>query len=76
MIRTDLLQGKMRERGYTIESLARELGRTRTSVFNKIHNKTEFSVGEIQTIKKVLCLSDPDALSIFFNHDVELNSTN
>lgn len=65
MIRTDLLQGKMRERGYTIESLAKELGRTRTSIFNKIHNKTEFSVSEIQIIKKVLCLSDSDALSIF-----------
>ncbi len=67
MIRTDLLQGKMREKGFTIDSLAKEVGKSRTTLFNKIHNKAEFLVSEVQTIKQVLSLDENEATAIFFS---------
>ncbi|MBR2474806.1 MAG: DUF739 family protein [Clostridia bacterium] len=71
MTRTDLLQGKMREKGVTIESLAIAVGISRTSMFNKIHNKVEFLISEVQKIAIVLGLSDEDVQLIFFTLCVE-----
>ena len=71
MTRTDLLQGKMREKGFTIESLAVAVGISRTSMFNKIHNKVEFLISEVQKIATVLVLSDEDVQLIFFASCVE-----
>ena len=76
MTRTALLQGKMREKGYTIESLARILRLSRTGLFNKIHNKAEFLISEVRAIAESLKLTDDDVQLIFFARDVELKSTN
>ena len=75
MIDTQKLQGKMREHGYTINTLAKEMGISNTGLFNKIHNIQEFVVSEIQLISKLLHLTKAEIHAIFFAKDVELNST-
>lgn len=75
MTNTGKLQGKMREKGYTIETLATKMHISRTTLFNKIHNKKEFLMSEVQAIKGILGLDSDEFQSIFFANYVELNST-
>lgn len=76
MVNTKMLQEAMRNHGYTIDKLAEKIGRSRTGLFNKIHNKTEFRLSEIDQISRVLKISKADRIRIFFATDVECNSTN
>ncbi len=66
MTNTAKLQGKMREKGLTIDMLSREIGLSRTGLFNKIHNKKEFLCIEVQKIGKTLDLSPAETQEIFF----------
>ncbi len=75
MTNTSKLQGKMRECGFTLEKLASVVGISPTGLFNKVHNKVEFLVSEVQKIGAALNLSQQDTNEIFFSQDVELNST-
>lgn len=75
MTRTEKLQGKMREKGFTIRTLANRIGLTTTGLFNKIHNKKEFLVSEVQSIRTALSLDDNEVQDIFFATVVEPNST-
>ena len=71
MTNTDKLQGKMREKKLTIKSLAGQVGLSPTALFNKIHNKKEFLVSEVQSISNALALNDGEIQDIFFSKDVE-----
>ena len=71
MVDTKMLQEEMKNHGYTIEGLATKLGKSRTCVFNKIHNKSEFTVSEIYTIAKVLKIKGKKLDQIFFATRVE-----
>ena len=75
LIDTQKLQGKMREHGYTINSLAKKLGISNTSLFNKIHNIQEFVVSEMQMIANLLHLTKSEIQAIFFAKFVESEST-
>lgn len=68
---TKLLQAAMRDKGYTLDRLAGEIGMSRTGLFNKIHNKTEFRVSEIHRIARILKLNKADTAKIFFTNRVE-----
>ena len=76
MTQTLKLQAKMREKGFTIKTLASRVGLSATGLFNKIHNKKEFVVSEVQFIAQELCLSEQEIQDIFFAKPVELDSTN
>ena len=71
MINTDKLQGKMREKKYSIKKLAQVTNLSKTGLFNKIHGKVEFVCSEMQAIKKALNLSDVEFEAIFFAQNVE-----
>lgn len=75
MINKDKLCGKMRENHFTIDSLSKKLNLSKTGLFNKIHGKKEFLCSEIQAIKKILNLNQEDFDAIFFNQNVECDST-
>jgi cyanate lyase len=75
MTKTALLQAKMKEHNYTIKTLSKQIGLSCTGLFNKIHNKKEFVVSEIQLISKALDLNDREMKAIFFTQNVECNST-
>ena len=71
MTNTKLLSEEIRKNGYTMESLANEIGLSRTGLFNKMHNITEFRISEINKISTVLNLKKRDMNRIFFATDVE-----
>jgi hypothetical protein len=71
MVNTKMLQQEMRKKGYTLETLAGKIGRSRTGLFNKIHNKSDFRITEINAIIDVLKLKKSEANQIFFATRVE-----
>lgn len=75
MIDTKKLQGKMREKGMTLNTLSEKMKLSRTGLFNKIHGKKEFLCSEVQIICEYLSLNGEDVQSIFFAKNVEYNST-
>lgn len=70
MIKTALFEEKRRQRGYTLEKMACELGISRTCLWNKIHGETQFYTGEAAKIKEMLKLSKNETINIFFGNDV------
>lgn len=66
MVNTNLLKDVIRRKGYTMESLSKDVGISRTSLFNKMHNKNEFLISEINTIGRCLGLSKSQFHQIFF----------
>ena len=71
MTKTEKLQGKMREKGFTLKTLSSRVGLSPTGLFNKIHNRKEFFVSEVQIIGEALALNDDEVQDIFFAKDVE-----
>lgn len=66
MTNTPKLQAKMKEKGFTITTLASKVGLSPTGLFNKIHNKKEFVVSEVQLVGEALCLNEKEIQDIFF----------
>lgn len=60
------LRGKMVEEGYSVESLATEIGVDKSTLYRKLDNGVKFTVGEARTIKTALNLTDEEANAIFF----------
>lgn len=71
MVDTKKLQEEMKNHGYTIDKLATELGKSRTCIFNKIHNKTEFRTSEVNNISRILKINRATINKIFFANSVE-----
>lgn len=64
---TALLLKRMKELSCTRESLASHLGIDRTTLYRKLSKDGEkFTVKEVNVIKKVLNLSEDEAILIFF----------
>ena len=71
----DLLRQVIQDRGIKITSLAEKVGISRQSLSQNLNGEREFAQGEILAIKNNLRLSDDEFMQIFFNPDVEENST-
>lgn len=71
---TNKLKGKIAENGYTIKSLASDVGLCETSLRRKLNKKSEVTIGESLKIKDKLNLSSEDYLDIFFGTKLEFNS--
>ena len=61
--------------GLNRQKIAKVLGISMMSLFNKIHNRTEFKASEIAALKQALHLSNEQRDKIFFAHDVDVKST-
>ena len=70
-VNSKAFQIEMRKNGHTLDSLARILGLSRTGLFNKIHNKSEFKASEMGAIATLFKLSKTKKDDIFFATDVE-----
>lgn len=68
---TDNFQRLMRRSGFTLETLSDELGLSRTGLFNKIHNKTEFKASEMGRVAVLFKMNKTEKDRIFFAVDVE-----
>lgn len=67
MVRTDLIRGKIAEKGLSQSSLAKMIGITGKSFYNKMQ-KGVFKSDEIQKMIEILGIENP--ISIFFDSEV------
>lgn len=63
MVRTNVLRGKMAENGYTAVKLAKELGMTPKTFYNKM-KKGVFGSDEIYEMIRILNIQNP--IDVFF----------
>ncbi len=68
---TKAFQEVMRKNGYTLESLSEKISLSKTALFNKIHNKSEFRVSEMGIIGVLFKLNKTEKERIFFATFVE-----
>ena len=71
VVDTRLFMDTMRKGGYTLQSLSDAIGMSRTGLFNKVHNKTDFRAKEISNISNALNLTNAEKDKIFFAVCVE-----
>ena len=70
-INANKLKGKIVECGYTVASLAKELGVHPSTLTRQINSPDgKMSVGEANRIVQILGLTADDAAAIFFNSSV------
>ena len=69
---TDTLEIKkiIRMKGFTLDTLSKKIGISRTSLSYKINNIVEFNAQEIKHIQKILELSNEQRDHIFFAETV------
>jgi len=67
---TKKLHGKLVEKGFSMASMARELGISETTMYNKMSGKTEFTQGEMHTMASRLQMSMQEISAIFFADQV------
>jgi transcriptional regulator with XRE-family HTH domain len=62
----NMLKGKLKERALTQEQAADLLGMGLSTFNAKVNGRTEFSLGELQALKRMLALSARQVDQIFF----------
>lgn len=62
------LRGKMVEKGVNVKSLACAMCIDRATLYRKLNNGENFTVGEVLKINDVLGLTKEEAYDIFFGH--------
>ena len=60
----------MKERGYTVKTLAEQVGISHESLYQKIGNERAFKATEIMRISEILGMSTSDRDEIFFAKEV------
>ncbi|WP_314067502.1 DUF739 family protein [uncultured Vagococcus sp.] len=65
------LKGKFRGKGLTQEDLAILLGMSKTSLSNKLNNKSRFDSAEILNLSKILEITDVEISYYFFRIKVQ-----
>lgn len=70
-VNSKAFQVEMRKNGFTLDTLSQALKLSRTGLFNKIHNKSEFKASEMSAIASIFKLSKSKKDSIFFADGVE-----
>lgn len=64
---TNLLKGRMLERGYTVRTLAPELGMTENKLYYQL-STGRITVDDAKNYSRVLKLSNKDKIDIFFTN--------
>ena len=60
------LRGKMVELGFSVESLANEIGIDKSTLYRKLDEGEKFTIGEARKIRATLNLTSDEASVIFF----------
>lgn len=63
---TNKFLGKMKEHGFTLDTLAQALGMSRMSLYNKVHGIREWRLREFSKVCELLDLSADEIQGIFF----------
>lgn len=64
------LRAELKRKNMTIEKLAVKIAISRSAMLRKINGQTEFTLGEINRIRKVLNLDYQQFDRVFFNCEV------
>lgn len=64
----DKLLGRIKEKKYTQETIAKEIGMQAATLSQKLNNKAKFKQGEISSICSLLDISDNEIGAYFFAH--------
>ena len=75
MCNIDKLLGKMKERGYTQETLAEAAGVSRATITRRIKETENLTIKEIEKISNALKLSGREAVEIFLYPQSLINET-
>lgn len=67
------LLGRIRERGFTQETLAKAIGMTAATLSLKLNNKAVFKQSEIKRICAALEIEDADIPGYFFTQEAQEN---
>lgn len=67
------LLGRIKERGFTQETLAKEVGMSKTTLNLKLNNKANFTTPEIEKIRRVLLIETEEIGVYFFTPRVQKN---
>ncbi|WP_293998303.1 helix-turn-helix transcriptional regulator [uncultured Megasphaera sp.] len=71
MVDVNKLKGKIREKQFTIKSLATAIGIDPATLYRRFDNNgISFTIGEVTMIAKVLTLTYDEINTIFFANDV------
>lgn len=71
MVDVNKLKGKIREKQFTIKSLATAIGIDPATLYRRFDNNgISFTIGEVTMIAKVLALTYDEINTIFFANDV------
>ncbi len=70
------LKNVIESKGISMTFIAKKIGISRESLYNKVQGKTEFKASEIVKISSLLSLTNKEREMIFFTTDSELNSPN
>lgn len=68
MTNTTILKNEMSKKGYTQDSLAKELGISKSRFRRKINSLQEFKASEMVLLVELLELSDEQKIAIFFGN--------
>lgn len=60
------LLGRIKEKGFTQESLAKVIGKDKSTLCSKLNNKGEFKTSEIDDLCKLLDISNEEIGDYFF----------
>lgn len=74
MVNVELLKDKVNESGMTVTAICEKTGMLRQTYYSRLKNP-EFTIHEVDALRRVLHLSAADVRRIFFASDVKLNST-
>lgn len=66
MINGELLQQKIKERGYSVDEFSQKVGVDRSVAYRWISGKCVFSIDRAKAIVKELKLNSDEAYTIFF----------
>lgn len=67
MVNENLLYEKIKDNGLKLGYIARKLDMSRSTLWKKVTNRTEFTASEISALSKLLGFSTADKDLIFFN---------
>ncbi len=67
MTNSELLKQRMDDSGYKLRFIAEKIGLSYQGMMNKVNNKHEFTVSEIQGLCTLLNISQSEREEIFFN---------
>ena len=74
MVNIELLKDKVNESGMTVTAICEKTGMLRQTYYSRLKNP-DFTILEVDSLRRVLHLSAADVRRIFFASDVKLNST-